>query len=138
MGMLKMIDKTGPEKLEDFVNGLDKSQIAAVTEFINDVGQTFKWRSKKKQEKESMSLTRFYLQFSRNLGKDKGIICAIRNCNDINESASSAEIILEFEYDGNSITTHGSGDFGGCNMQEFGELVSIINPILKERLKLFQ
>ena len=79
---------------------------------------------------------RYYLQYSKNIGTDKEIGCAIRNCADIDQPATNAEVILEFDNNGKSITVSGSGDFGGCTLNEFVELCNIIQPMLKTKLKL--
>ena len=79
---------------------------------------------------------RLYLEYARNIGKDKEVGCAIRNCKDIEEYAGGIEVILEFASDnGSSVTISGSGDFGGCNSEEFDELLALIRPMIKNRLK---
>ena len=132
--VLKIINTNcGADKLLEFINTLDKSEVSSVEEFINDIEKIFKMYCNKDKKITPM---RLYLEYARNIGKDKEVGCAIRNCRDIEEYAGSTEVILEFASDnGSSVTISGSGDFGGCNSEEFDELLALIRPMIKNRVK---
>jgi len=134
---LKIIDKTGPDSLQKFIDKLDYNHLAELREFISNVHTVYKFQMRRKPTNVFVAGTKFYLQYSRNFGSNAMVACAIRNCSDIEDEATgSTEIIFEFNHnEGGNIVVSGSGDFRGCNKEEFDEFLSIIKPMIRDAIR---